>query len=318
MPKAFASTADTQIQQPLGKGRLESLVDGFLDMTHREGGAAGDGRGQVHGFLQIEFHRDDAIHQMVVQGFVGGEEAAVEGHFHGHGLANGPHQALGAARAGHDAQVDLGLPEAGAFRGNDHVAGHGQFVAAAQTPARHRGDDWDFHRLKPLPQRQPVAEQLLNDIALRKFLDVSARGEGFFVAREHDDANVGIGIESLRRFDNAADHVTVQGVEALGPVDANEANVVVGFGKNWGHDGIANWGFSLALLATWRETSTQRGRGRPDTRPGRAGLPAIRARLPPGRCGPFPAHRPDPPVSAQPGRFAPPAGWSARRPARKR
>ena len=55
-------------------------------------------------------------------------------------------QALRAARAGHDAELDLGLAELRVLGGDDEVAHHGQLAAAAQRVAGHRRD----HRLAAL------------------------------------------------------------------------------------------------------------------------------------------------------------------------
>ena len=55
-------------------------------------------------------------------------------------LADHAGQALGAAAAGDDPERDLGLAELGRLGGDDHVAGQRQLAAAAERPARDRGD----------------------------------------------------------------------------------------------------------------------------------------------------------------------------------
>ena len=59
------------------------------------------------------------------------------------GLADRARQALRAAGAGDDAELDLGLAELGAVGGDDEVAHHRQLAAAAEREAGDRGD----HRL---------------------------------------------------------------------------------------------------------------------------------------------------------------------------
>ena len=62
-------------------------------------------------------------------------------------------EALRAAGARHDAELDLGLAELGRVGGDDDVAHHGELAAAAEREARDRGND----RLAARATRSQVA-----------------------------------------------------------------------------------------------------------------------------------------------------------------
>ena len=80
-------------------------------------------------------------HQAGALGLGGVHHAAGQDHVHGLGLADRARQALRAAHARHDAELDLGLAELGGVGGDDDVAHHRQLAAAAERKARDRGDD---------------------------------------------------------------------------------------------------------------------------------------------------------------------------------
>lgn len=57
-------------------------------------------------------------------------------------------QALAAAKAGNDAEVDLGLAEHGLFTGEAEITGHAEFAAAAKGVAVHSRRNGFFDLLK--------------------------------------------------------------------------------------------------------------------------------------------------------------------------
>jgi hypothetical protein len=65
-------------------------------------------------------------------GLLGVHHAAGQAHLHGLGLADHAGEALRAAGARHDAELDLGLAEARRVGGDDDVAHHGELAAAAE------------------------------------------------------------------------------------------------------------------------------------------------------------------------------------------
>jgi hypothetical protein len=71
-----------------------------------------DHQGGAQGFVHQLVQRHDAADQAGALGLGGVHHAAGQGQVHGLGLAHGARQALGAAGAGDDAQLDLGLAEA--------------------------------------------------------------------------------------------------------------------------------------------------------------------------------------------------------------
>ena len=75
---------------------------------------------------------DDARHHAPVRRLFRGEVAAGEGELHGARLADGLREALRAAAAGDDADVDLGLAEGRGGRGEDDVAHERELAAAAE------------------------------------------------------------------------------------------------------------------------------------------------------------------------------------------
>jgi hypothetical protein len=76
----------------------------------------------------------DVVDQPHLDSFFEGDGFAGGAKLQGAGLADQSRQALGAAHAGHDAEVDFGEADAAAFLfGDADVAGHGDFQAAALT-----------------------------------------------------------------------------------------------------------------------------------------------------------------------------------------
>src|SRR4249919_1143007 len=102
---------------------------------------------------------------------------------------------LRAATAGNDAEIDFRLAKASVLGGDDDVAAHRQFTAAAQGKAVHRGD----HRLANSIDLIAVGEPLLNSFvkrtALGHLFDVGAGGENFLPAGDDEDADLAVLIQ---------------------------------------------------------------------------------------------------------------------------
>ena len=130
-------------------------------------------------------------------GLLGAHHAAGQAHLHGLGLADEPGQALGAAHARHDAELDLGLAELGVVGRDDEVAHHGELAAAAEREARHRGD----HRLAPARHLLPAGEEIgqigVRVGELRHLLDVGAGREGLLRSGDDDAADIGVRLEGV-------------------------------------------------------------------------------------------------------------------------
>ena len=117
-----------------------ALVRDLLDLLDRERRLAGElARPGERGVEQLVVG-DHAVDQAELVGLVGGDRVADQVHLQRLGLADQPRQALGAAEAGDDPEVDLGLAEGGRLGGDAHVAGHRQLAAAAERQAVDGGD----------------------------------------------------------------------------------------------------------------------------------------------------------------------------------
>ena len=113
----------------------------------------------------------------------------VKRHFHRLRLADEAGQPLRAAGAGDDAELDLGLAEFGGVGGEDEIAHHREFAAAAEREARHRGDDRLAQPRDVLPARDEVLEEDIGEALVLHLLDVGAGGEGLLRAGQHDRAD---------------------------------------------------------------------------------------------------------------------------------
>ena len=139
----------------------------------------------------------------------------------GHAHAHQTGQALGAAEAGGDAKAHLGLAEHGIVGADADVAGHGQLTAAAQGKAVHRGDDGQG---EALDHQEDVIAQLAESLALGAGhgghgADVGARHEALVPGAGEDHAAHGILVEALKGGLQVGQHLWVQRVESLGPVN---------------------------------------------------------------------------------------------------
>ena len=79
---------------------------------------------------------DRAVDEPELVGLLGADRVADQVHLQGLVLADQPRQALRAAEAGDDPQLDLGLAEDRRLRGDPDVAGHRQLAAAAKGGGR--------------------------------------------------------------------------------------------------------------------------------------------------------------------------------------
>ena len=122
---------------------------------------------------------DEAVGEAELEGFVGEDRVADEVHLEGLVFADQARQALRAAEAGDDPELDLGLAEDRRARGDAHVAGHRQLAAAAEGEAVDGGDRDDALRAELAEQRVRAVDQLgaRGLVHLRERLDVGAGAE---------------------------------------------------------------------------------------------------------------------------------------------
>ena len=171
--------------------------------------------------------RHDARDEPERERLLGAEEAAGEDHVHRHRLADRPRQALRAAGAGDEAELDLRLAELRRLRGDDHVAEHRQLAAAAEAVAGDRRDD----RRPDLPDRVPALQARRSDGVDRarrgQLADVGAGREGALAAAEDDAAHRLVGVQLLERGDDLAHQLVGERVQRLGAVHQDDADRAV-------------------------------------------------------------------------------------------
>jgi enoyl-CoA hydratase/carnithine racemase len=168
---------------------------------------------------------------------IGGvDRASRQDQVHGDRAAHQPRQPLRAARAGDDAEPDLGLAELRGLRGEDQVAHHRPFAPAAQREAVDRGDDGQAGAGQLLPGRGD--EVLAIGLAERlggHLLDVRASGERLLARAGQDEAaQPRVGVKRPERGLEFARHLKVEGVQRFGPVHRHNRDAAVAFGADGG------------------------------------------------------------------------------------
>ena len=184
--------------------------------------AAARGRSRVGG--------DDFVDEADAEGFGGVDHGAGEDHFERGAGADEAGQALGAAVAGDEAELDLGLAEAGGRGGEAQGAGHGEFAAAAEGEAVDAGDDGLAEGLDAAEDAVGAAgEEFAGGVVgFGEFADIGAGGEGFAAsAAEQHHADGVVDGESGEEFVELAEHGGVEGVEDLGAVEGDGGDAVV-------------------------------------------------------------------------------------------
>ena len=135
-------------------------------------------RAQASAVSSSSWSAHDAVDQAELEGLLGADRVADQVHLQRLVGAHQARQALGAAEAGDDAELDLGLAEDGRARGDPHVAGHRQLAAAAEGEAVDRGDRGDA-RGRPgraaARGRCRCSSRAAGLVHLRERLDVGAR-----------------------------------------------------------------------------------------------------------------------------------------------
>ena len=124
----------------LGERRFERAIHRFLRREHRRQRHRRDGFGKLHRLVHEVRQRHNPGNQAAALGLLRVHHAAGQDHVHGLGLADRAGEALRAADAGDDAELDFRLAEFGVVGSDDEIALHGQLATAAEREARDRGD----------------------------------------------------------------------------------------------------------------------------------------------------------------------------------
>ena len=146
MPSVWSSARERQAEQVALDAltrhdvRVGRGVHRRLAVAHRQRALAGQLLGQLHGLgheLVLGIH---GLDEPDAQRLLGADVTARQHEVLGPAVADVARQALRAAEARRDAEVDLGLAELGVLRGQADVAGQRQLAAAAEGEAVDGGD----------------------------------------------------------------------------------------------------------------------------------------------------------------------------------
>ena len=225
MPSRWSAVPNSEWNTPpleahaLGERRLIGAVDAFLGDHHRGQRQRGDRGGDLQRLLDQLFRRHHPRDETRALGLGRVHHAAGEAQIHRLGFADEAGEPLGAAGAGNDAELDFRLAEFGAVGGEDEVAHHRQFAAAAEREARDRGDDRLAQPRDAFPARDEVLEIGVHIGLLAHLLDVGAGGEGLVRAGDDQRADVGVLLEGAERGVEFVDQRLVERVERLRPIE---------------------------------------------------------------------------------------------------
>src|SRR6266508_5149020 len=178
--------------QTVGQGQFETGLYRAFHFANSEAALVRHDElaGIVHDFLHETFFLVDVMNESHLEGFFEGDGFARRAELQSARLANQARQALGAAHARHDAEIDFGEPDAAAFfLGDPDIARHGNLETAADSMAVYRGDN-NFRRVFQSHQHFVAVESEIvfkTEGLTGKHVDVGAgRKEFFYLAGQHD------------------------------------------------------------------------------------------------------------------------------------
>lgn len=174
----------------------------------------------------------DLVDESEAKGFFGGDGFAGVDEFAGHALGDLAHQALGSAKAGHQAEFDFGESKAGFGGGINKVTSEREFGATAKSDAIDGSDHRLGHGFEP--HKDAVSDACegvsVSGVKVLHGLDIGTCDKGSIsrTSEDHDtDIVVHHGVvEGLVEFDQ---DVFVEGVEGLGAVEGDDAGAIAIF-----------------------------------------------------------------------------------------
>ena len=118
------------------------------------------------------------------------------------------------------------------FRCNNEIAKHRKFAATAKGKAADSrydrlGNEFDF-----VPGRKKVPHVEISERLLRHLRYVRAGREGTRAARDHDGPDLVVCVERLQCRQRLDRQLAVQGIQALRPVQGDEAYTVPALDNN--------------------------------------------------------------------------------------
>jgi hypothetical protein len=149
------------------------------------------------------------------------DHIAGKNHFHRFAFTDEFGQPLGAAAAGDDAEVDLGLAKAGLFAGDADVACECDLAAAAETKTVDHRDDGFRKDVDLIEQCSLEKSAALGDGRLAlEFADIGTGDKGFRPrAGDHDNADFRIIPERVERSNAFFVDFVTECVKFIGTVD---------------------------------------------------------------------------------------------------
>ena len=222
---AEVAEADCLAEQSKIERQVDALIDGAQGFGDGERCVGGNFESQGLGARHQFGGGKDFINETDAEGLTRVDDGAGEQQFESRAAAHEAWQALRAAVAGHDAQLDLRLAEAGIVSGQAQGAGHGQLAASAQRKALDAGDDRLAEGLNAAKDLLPAKSK---DAALfcgkrGQLADVGAGNKSPATgASEKNYANCVIGGQLLEGFGELGEGFGVEGVEDFGPVEGDD------------------------------------------------------------------------------------------------
>jgi hypothetical protein len=220
-----------------GERRIEAPCDGELRRPNGGGPLRGDPGGHLVYSSEKIGQRDDVEDEADAEGLVGLDLTGRIDELRGPGRTDATGEALRAAEAGHEAEVDLGLPEARRVAGVDEIAGQGQFAAAAEAEAvdgRDHGNGQGLERTEHAVSEAGESSSRLRPVT-GHLDDVRASHEGLRPCAGQDHrTNRRIRRECGDRLIELDEHRRVERVERGRAVDRQRGHAGVGGDENGG------------------------------------------------------------------------------------
>ena len=130
---------------------------------------------------------------------------------------------LGAARAGQQAELDLGHTEARAIGGDPEIARERELEPAAEGGAVDGGDRRLrvlFEAIEDVGERVHEPREAGGTLDPRQLVDVGAGAEGSSFTGDHERAHCIVGLEVDERVGERGERVAADGVQTIGSSSA--------------------------------------------------------------------------------------------------
>ena len=179
-------------------------------------------------------------------GALAGDRVADEEHVHRHRVGDLARQPDRAGRHREQAALHLGDGELGVLGDDADVEGLEDLHAAGVAVALDRRDDRLLHvvvlqealvdeaEVLPDPLLELVLGRLARGERADEAIEVGAGGEVAVGAGHDPDAQLGVAVEQVPRVAEAAEHLGVEGVALVGPVQRDGEHVAVALGEHRG------------------------------------------------------------------------------------